>query len=617
MLRCRKCGVRNEHPANFCSGCGTPLSKAADTDRAGRTQRNRIAVLGFLAAMAAVLSLWRLSPDPDDSERLDPPSTREVESVLQEPSVEQAQLPAFAPDGPSAAVTGDVTISHNTGLRLARVSTVVVSGRWVALPVHACYGGDVWKFRPRGNNPLSVSSGSWRDGEPVALWLLEEGVSMPGPELRPWRTDLPVSWQSIVSGESRPGMVLHAEVDMTRFARIHRNVPPEPGIYLQEDYVVGWTFGSLLEGGFLWMGPPAEQLAEDIKVDHFYNFTFANSREEKFIHALALPEDAPYLEGLRAFSEGFRLRPQLPPDRTPAALRREEIAFLMRGLADDLDEKGFSREVSDLLALEVLFEAGDAELMIRSLIATARYYGTAVALDRAEDILNAPAVRGDPSANPIREFARDLFVGRITGLMDQGDTPGARRAHDRAEKLFPGDPEIRLLAVEMALSEKDWRAAEGLLRMREVPPELSERAVRYSRLIERLRAEEGKVVIRFQPGQRNIPVNATVNNSLSQLFLIDTGASVVTIPSGSAEKLGIKMDHNTPEHLVSTAGGVVKAKEVTLGVIELEGRRVKDITAFVLDIPGRPEIGLLGLNYLNHFFVEIDNERGVLMLTPR
>ncbi len=617
MLRCRRCGRRNEESANFCSHCGAPLQVKKESSRAGAAQRRRIAFLGFLAVLAALISLWRLYPGPVEPEGPVPAPGDEIKLRSPVTSIEAASKKSSGPVGSGEIVAGEVTVSHHTGLTLAGIPAAVVSGWWIALPVHACYGGDQWLFSPDAGPVLSVVSGSWRDGEPVALWRLEEGTSMPGPELRPWRPERPVSWRSLVSGEERREAIVQAKERLTRLALVSAGVPEETGLYLQDGHVVGWTFGRLFEHGVLWIGPAGEELTEDIRVDHFYNITFANGREEQFIHALAMGDEAPALERLKAFSDGFRLLPELSSDQTPAHIKEEKIAALMSVIAEDLHENGFSREVSDLLTPEVLSEAGDAQLAVRSVLATARYYGTASAVDRVEKLLDGRELGSGTKGMRIRAVARDLFVEWIRDRIDQADNLGAWRAHKRAERLFPEDPEIRLLAVEMAVEEKDWRSAQDLLRMREVPPELAERAVRLARQADRLRAEEGKVVIRFKPGLKNIPVKATLNGVLDQEFLIDTGASLVTIPSGTAEKLGISLDQNTPRHWVSTAGGAVLAKEVTLDLIELEGRSVKDITAFVLDIPGRPEIGLLGLNYLRYFYVEIDNEQGVLMLKPR
>jgi predicted aspartyl protease len=59
------------------------------------------------------------------------------------------------------------------------------------------------------------------------------------------------------------------------------------------------------------------------------------------------------------------------------------------------------------------------------------------------------------------------------------------------------------------------------------------------------------------------------------------------------------------------------AYEVTLDSLEIGGLRADNIVALIIDLPGTPSIGLLGNNFLNLFNVEIDNENGILRLSPR
>ena len=57
--------------------------------------------------------------------------------------------------------------------------------------------------------------------------------------------------------------------------------------------------------------------------------------------------------------------------------------------------------------------------------------------------------------------------------------------------------------------------------------------------------------------------------------------------------------------------------EIKLDSVELEGFRVSNVKALVIDIPGYREYGLLGQNFLNNFHIEIDNQRGLLRLKKK
>jgi predicted aspartyl protease len=56
---------------------------------------------------------------------------------------------------------------------------------------------------------------------------------------------------------------------------------------------------------------------------------------------------------------------------------------------------------------------------------------------------------------------------------------------------------------------------------------------------------------------------------------------------------------------------------VIIDAIEINGWVEYDISAVILDMPGRPGQGLLGLNYLGRFRMDLKPEEGILLLTPR
>jgi clan AA aspartic protease (TIGR02281 family) len=129
--------------------------------------------------------------------------------------------------------------------------------------------------------------------------------------------------------------------------------------------------------------------------------------------------------------------------------------------------------------------------------------------------------------------------------------------------------------------------------------------------------QEGEIVIPFAPGSHQIHVQATVNSRVTYPFLIDTGASVVSIPAALLPALGLEINQNTPRYKVTTGGGVKEAWEVTLSSIELEGWIVRDVKALVVDSEEQVDSGLLGLNFLNRFQMHLDSDEGVLILKPQ
>ncbi|MGB5424064.1 MAG: retropepsin-like aspartic protease, partial [Desulfobacterales bacterium] len=108
-----------------------------------------------------------------------------------------------------------------------------------------------------------------------------------------------------------------------------------------------------------------------------------------------------------------------------------------------------------------------------------------------------------------------------------------------------------------------------------------------------------------------------LSSDVEQSFVVDTGASMVTIPRSTAQKLGLTSGRSTMRRQVHTAGGTVQAEAVVLPSIELDGWQLDNVEALVLDLPNQPGVGLLGLNYLRRFRMDLNSERGVLTLAPR
>jgi clan AA aspartic protease (TIGR02281 family) len=96
-----------------------------------------------------------------------------------------------------------------------------------------------------------------------------------------------------------------------------------------------------------------------------------------------------------------------------------------------------------------------------------------------------------------------------------------------------------------------------------------------------------------------------------------TGASMVTIPSAAAAKLGIQTDGSSPLETLVTASGVVAAHRVNLDSLQVGECTEYNIPAYVLDLPDRSGLGLLGLDYLNRFRMDLNTRSGVLTLATR
>lgn len=122
--------------------------------------------------------------------------------------------------------------------------------------------------------------------------------------------------------------------------------------------------------------------------------------------------------------------------------------------------------------------------------------------------------------------------------------------------------------------------------------------------------------IELKRGGPDLVVDAVLNGRVKRDFLVDTGASFVTISQATAKALGIHIDDDTPEIAVTTASGRTVVPMTVLKRIVVGRAEVRDVEALIMDLPKGSEIdGLLGLTFLNEFKVSVDSNRGKLILT--
>jgi clan AA aspartic protease (TIGR02281 family) len=108
-------------------------------------------------------------------------------------------------------------------------------------------------------------------------------------------------------------------------------------------------------------------------------------------------------------------------------------------------------------------------------------------------------------------------------------------------------------------------------------------------------------------------VNAVVNERYPVPFLIDTGASGVSLPSDVVTRLGIRIRSDTPRLTVSTANGYVRVPVVKIDSIQLGDARVEGLEATVNPTMS---VGLLGGSFFNNYKYSVDIAAGVITLVP-
>jgi len=113
-------------------------------------------------------------------------------------------------------------------------------------------------------------------------------------------------------------------------------------------------------------------------------------------------------------------------------------------------------------------------------------------------------------------------------------------------------------------------------------------------------AGEGKAQIRMNAGEGLVRATVTLEGRESGTFVVDTGASYVTVTQAFAKRTGIDL-MRAPTVLIATANGAMTALVVTIGKVEVQGAKAVRVPAVVVDDLGPSIDGLLGLSFLSRF----------------
>jgi aspartyl protease family protein len=103
-------------------------------------------------------------------------------------------------------------------------------------------------------------------------------------------------------------------------------------------------------------------------------------------------------------------------------------------------------------------------------------------------------------------------------------------------------------------------------------------------------------------------------NGISMKFMVDTGASLVTLSSGDAKRAGINYLLGQ-KAVLQTANGTTAAFRVKLDTVRLGDITLNDVDGVVVEGPVMGELGLLGLSFLNR--LNMRREGSTMTLTKR
>ena len=621
IIDCPQCRIKNPIESDICYNCGASLHEMP----AKKASRSWLAVVVFVLFVGGVLYFYYRSnstiPPPSKSNLFSKDrvtSTPGQARLPEKASVVKADTESEADADQINIPVGLLRIRDIAGHLISEITVPVVGGGWVALPTRRGIGGSSWVLQMSSGGRQEIEGGIINDLDQISLWRIREDQILESPELYPWSAGKPLTWLGLRSHDPPEPLEIGG---IGRQGNVSKGSMPDgindSGVFIQDGRVVGWTFGDLIDGAFLWTGDVGRNLKAEIRVDDYYRLTFANSREEEFALALAMGDDYSTLDHLEAFARAFRFDPKLSANRTPDYLKPEAVISQLRLLLARAVQEGFGFQAVNYFDAEVLAQADDVSLMSDVVILAAESFGLEEAVNLTENAIEDMEPKSNREKTQLNELHSGLYQNWLNALLEGGDIQDAWRVYERGGRQLPDDLNIYLFGVKLALAEDDWAAAEKLLAAKDYPPALRDQVRSLQSQISELKGQQGKIIIRFAPGSRQIPVTASINQGTSQKFVVDTGASMVTIPFSTARNLGIVISVRNPRRKVYTASGELYAPEVVLDSITLEGFETYNVKALVMDLPNQPDLGLLGLNYLRRFRMDLNTDDGMLLLAPK
>ena len=160
-----------------------------------------------------------------------------------------------------------------------------------------------------------------------------------------------------------------------------------------------------------------------------------------------------------------------------------------------------------------------------------------------------------------------------------------------------------------------WTDANGTVHFTDslhtVPPE---HRPKVGTMDDRLPAPAPVREVPLRQGESGYTVEARIDGSGPVSLVLDTGATSTVLSPRVAERLGLAVSRDPPV-LVRTAGGTVEAGAAQVREIEVGGHRAGPLQVVIHDAVAGAD-GLLGMNFLGLFHVEIRADGPSLILSP-
>jgi clan AA aspartic protease (TIGR02281 family) len=212
-------------------------------------------------------------------------------------------------------------------------------------------------------------------------------------------------------------------------------------------------------------------------------------------------------------------------------------------------------------------------------------------------------------------FLEEVYLSLVSDSAAVGDTRAQETNLLAGLQDLPSSANLSLELGKLYMKLDALADAIPLLqRAAELSPTLRPAAEDLLGKIDDILKRRDAVIIPIEADSRAIKAQATVDGALSVAFIIDTGATYTTIPSSVAKTLGYDTSIRTARINIATAAGILSVPMIRVQSVSLGGYMVRNIDVLVIPESIGPNVGLLGLNFLNHFKYTVDAARSEFRL---
>lgn len=131
-------------------------------------------------------------------------------------------------------------------------------------------------------------------------------------------------------------------------------------------------------------------------------------------------------------------------------------------------------------------------------------------------------------------------------------------------------------------------------------------------------SEEVMTVVRFLPVDGHIMVPVVLNAFLEARILVDTGAGITVLSRELARRLQLEGEPGNSITL-KTMSMDIQAQLATLDSIQVGNLIQNNLRVAIIDLPPGEERrfdGILGMDFMNKYKIQIDNENNRILLSP-